>query len=151
DLAASLGLDPLPTRLLLDCLRSAGHVTCRAGRYRLSRSGRRWLHPDSGLSVAQFVAGTADYWRWRSGLDQVTRGAPGARHQGPPPGARYWRRYRGGKCALAGRSAPGGARKLPPPADPRSVLDLGGGHGWYSAQLCRRHPHLTATVLDLPG
>ena len=32
DLAASLGLDPLPTRLLLDCLRSAGHVSCRAGR-----------------------------------------------------------------------------------------------------------------------
>jgi hypothetical protein len=31
------------------------------------------------------------------------------------------------------------------------VLDIGGGHGWYSAQLCARHPQLTATVLDLPG
>src|SRR5262249_14806765 len=29
--------------------------------------------------------------------------------------------------------------------------DIGGGHGWYSACLCRRHPGLTATVLDLPG
>ena len=33
----------------------------------------------------------------------------------------------------------------------RTVLDLGGGHGWYSAELCRRHPQLSATVLDLPG
>src|SRR3954469_16612543 len=30
DLAADLCLDPVPTGLLLDCLRSAGHVTCRA-------------------------------------------------------------------------------------------------------------------------
>ncbi|PRC49425.1 methyltransferase type 12, partial [Mycobacterium sp. ITM-2017-0098] len=33
----------------------------------------------------------------------------------------------------------------------RSLLDIGGGHGWYSAQLCRRYPRLTATVFDLPG
>jgi len=151
DLAASLGLDPLPTRLLLDCLRSAGHVSCRAGRYRLSRSGRRWLHPDSGLSVARFVAGTADYWSWWSGLDEVTRGAPVAGHHDAPPGDPYWRRYIGGQFELARLSAAEVARKLRLPADPRSVLDIGGGHGWYSAQLCRRYPHLTATVLDLPG
>src|SRR5215471_12337272 len=151
DLAVSLGLDPLPTRLLLDCLRSAGHVTCRAGRYRLSRSGRRWLHPDSGLSVARFVAGTADYWSWWSGLDEVTRGAPVAGHHDAPPGDPYWRRYIGGQFELARLSAAEVARKLRLPADPRSVLDIGGGHGWYSAQLCRRYPHLTATVLDLPG
>ena len=138
DLAASLGLDPLPTRLLLDCLRSAGHVSCRAGRYRLSRSGRRWLHPDSGLSVARFVAGTADYWSWWSGLDEVTRGAPVAGHHYAPPGDPYWRRYIGGQFELARLSAAEVARKLRLPADPRSVLDIGGGHGWYSAQLCRR-------------
>ena len=37
------------------------------------------------------------------------------------------------------------------PRRPRALLDLGGGHGWYSASLCRRYPGLTATVLDLPG
>ena len=43
EVAADLGLDPLPTRLLLDCLRSTGYVAERSGRYRLSRSARRWL------------------------------------------------------------------------------------------------------------
>src|SRR5215472_10460868 len=42
-IAADLGLDPVPVRLLLECLRSAGHVTARSGQYGLSRSGRRWL------------------------------------------------------------------------------------------------------------
>lgn len=151
ELADDLGLDPLPTRLLLDCLRSAGHVTSRAGRYRLSRSSRRWLDPDSGLSVSRFVAGTADYWDWWSGLDEVVRGGKPAAHHDIPPEDPYWRRYICGQLDLARLSAAEVARKLRLPRDPRSLLDIGGGHGWYSAQLCRRYPRLTATVLDLPG
>lgn len=151
DLAADLGLDPVPTRLLLDCLRSAGHVTSRAGRYQLSRSSRRWLDPDSELSVTRFVAGTSDYWGWWSGLDEVTRGGRPAGHHDAPPGDPYWRRYIGGQLELARLSADEVARKLRLPGGPRSLLDIGGGHGWYSAQLCRRYPQLTATVLDLPG
>jgi len=151
DLAGELGLDPVPTQLLLDCLRSAGHVTCRAGRYDLSRSSRRWLDPASRLSMAGFVAGTADYWDWWSQLAEVTRsGQPFGHHDAPAQDA-YWRRYITGQLDLARLSAREVARKLRLPGDPRSVLDIGGGHGWYSAELCRRHPGLTATVLDLPG
>lgn len=151
DLAADLGLDPVPTRLLLDCLRSAGHVTFRAGRYQLSRRSRRWLDPDSGLSVSRYVAGTSDYWGWWSGLDEVTRSGKPVGHHDAPPGDPYWRRYIYGQLDLARLSADEVARKLRLPGDPRSLLDIGGGHGWYSVQLCRRHPRLTATVLDLPG
>jgi SAM-dependent methyltransferase len=151
ELADGLGLDPLPTRLLLDCLRSGGHVTCRDGRYRLSRSSRRWLDPDSRRSVARFVAGTADYWSWWSRLDEVARSGQPAGHHDAPPGDPYWRRYIGGQLDLARLSAGEVARKLRLPGGPRSLLDIGGGHGWYAAQLCRRHPQLTATVLDLPG
>ncbi|MGH4031048.1 methyltransferase [Actinomycetota bacterium Odt1-20B] len=32
----------------------------------------------------------------------------------------------------------------------RNLLDLGGGSGAYSIELCRAHPELRATVLDLP-
>ena len=156
DLAKDLGLDPLPTRLLLDCLRSAGHVTVRAGRYRLSRRARRWLDPGSPLSVAGYVAGTADYWSWWADLDEVARGRRPAGqhpagHHGAPPSDRYWRRYIGGQLELARLSAAEVAGKLRLPRDARRLLDIGGGHGWYSAQLCRRYPRLSATVLDLPG
>jgi len=150
-LAVDLGLDPVPTRLLLDCLRSGGHVTFRAGRYRLSRSSRRWLDPESRLSVAQYVAGTSDYWAWWSELDEVTRNGQPAGHHDAPAGDPYWRRYICGQLELARLSADEVARKPRLPGDPRSLLDIGGGHGWYSAQLCRRHPRLSATVLDLPG
>jgi SAM-dependent methyltransferase len=151
ELAAGLGLDPVPTRLLLECLRSAGHVTERGGRYRLSRRSRRWLDPQAPLSVARFVTGTADYWDWWAGLEEVTRHGRPVGHHSAPPDDPYWRRYVYGQFDLARLSAAEVARKLRLPPRPRSLLDIGGGHGWYSAQLCRRHPGLTATVLDLPG
>jgi 2-polyprenyl-3-methyl-5-hydroxy-6-metoxy-1,4-benzoquinol methylase len=151
ELAADLGLDPLPTRLLLDCLRSAGHVSTAGGRYQLSRRSRRWLDPASGLSVAEYVAGTADYWSWWTELGEVTRGRRPAGTHGAPPGDPYWERYIRGQYELARLSAAEVARKLRLPPGARELLDIGGGHGLYSAQLCRRHPGLTATVLDLPG
>jgi 2-polyprenyl-3-methyl-5-hydroxy-6-metoxy-1,4-benzoquinol methylase len=155
DVAADLGLDPLPTRLLLHCLRSAGHVTERHGRYRLSRRARRWLDPSAPLSLAGYVAATADYWPWWEGLEQAARTGTSSGSHEAPTGDAYWRRYIGGQLELARLSAAEVARKLPlrgrHGAGPRALLDIGGGHGWYSACLCRRHPGLTATVLDLPG
>jgi hypothetical protein len=150
-LAAGLELDPLPTRLLLDCLRSSGQVRLRAGRYRLSRRGRRWLDPASPLSVAGYVAGVADYWPWWAGLEQATRSGMSAGSHAVPADDPYWRRYITGQLELARLPAAEVARKLPLPGRPRSLLDIGGGHGWYTACLCRRYPELTATVLDLPG
>jgi SAM-dependent methyltransferase len=151
EVAADLGLDPLPTRLLLDCLSSAGHVTARSGGYTLSRLSRRWLDPASPLSVAGYVAGAVDYWPWWQGLEQSARTGTTSGSHGAAPDDPYWRRYITGQLELARLSAAEVARKLPLPGRPRALLDIGGGHGWYSACLCRRHPGLTATVLDLPG
>jgi 2-polyprenyl-3-methyl-5-hydroxy-6-metoxy-1,4-benzoquinol methylase len=151
ELAGELGLDPVPTQLLLDCLRSCGHLTCQAGRYELSRSSRRWLDPASDLSTARFAAATADYWTWWSGLPTVIRSGQPFGHHDAAPDDPYWQRYISGQFELARLSAAEVARKLRLPRDTRSLLDIGGGHGWYSAELCRRHPRLTATVLDLPG
>jgi cyclopropane fatty-acyl-phospholipid synthase-like methyltransferase len=101
--------------------------------------------------VARFVAGTADYWTWWASLDEVTRSGQPAGHHDAPPDDPYWRRYITGQLDLARLSASEVARKLPLTSEARTVLDIGGGHGWYSAQLCARYPQLTATVLDLPG
>lgn len=42
------------------------------------------------------------------------------------------------------------ADQVPVPDNGRFLLDLGGGHGIYSAAICRRHPPLAAEVLELP-
>jgi SAM-dependent methyltransferase len=151
--AADLGLDPVPTRLLLDCLASAGHVVRdrRSGAYRLSRAARRWLDPAADLSVSLFVDSAGDYFDWWRDLSGVVRTGEPVAHHDRDPDDPYWRRYILGQLDLARLSAAEVVRKLVLPPEPGSVLDVGGGHGWYSALLCRRYPRLSATVFDLPG
>jgi SAM-dependent methyltransferase len=58
--------------------------------------------------------------------------------------------YHRGMRALAGLSAAEVARRTPLPAGARRMLDLGGSHGHFAAEICRRHPGLSAEVIDLP-
>ncbi len=178
DLVAELGLEPTPATLLLACLRSAGYVSAHEGRYGLTRAGRRWLDPASSTSVADFVAATGDYGRWWEELPALLRpeaandnadaanergdaagghgdavgghGSAATRTHATPADDPYWRRYLYGQRDLARLTATAVARAIAV-RRPRAMLDLGGGHGLYAAALCRRHPGLEATVLDLPG
>jgi 2-polyprenyl-3-methyl-5-hydroxy-6-metoxy-1,4-benzoquinol methylase len=151
ELADDLNLDPTATRLLLNCLQSIGHVSRRADRYQLSRRSRRWLDPDSDLSVARFVDSVDDYWAWWSALSEVIRAGQSVRHHHASSEDSYWRRYVTGQFELARLSVSEVARSLELPDGSRTLLDIGGAHGLYSAELCRRHPQLVATVFDLPG
>jgi SAM-dependent methyltransferase len=152
ELARDLGLAPTPTRLLVDCLIAAGHARRgRDGAVRLARRDRRWLDPESEVGVARFVNACGDYFDWWRDLDRVIETGASVEHHDRGPEDPYWRRYILGQLDLARLSAPEVARRLVLPEGASSVLDVGGGHGWYAATLCRRHPGLSATVLDLPG
>ena len=42
------------------------------------------------------------------------------------------------------------AKRLSLPRTARQMLDIGGSHGYFSVAICRRHPQLRSTILDLP-
>lgn len=151
-LAAELGLQPAGTRLLCECLVAMGHLRLRRdGRVALSRRSRRWLDPDSPRSVLRYVEHTATYWRWWEQLEALVRDGTHVELHGAAADDASWETYIRGQHELARLSAPEVAKALDLPPDARSVLDLGGAHGWFSAVLCDRHPGLRATVVDLPG
>ncbi|WP_194892486.1 class I SAM-dependent methyltransferase [Catenulispora pinisilvae] len=152
DIARDLCLALTPTRLLVDCLIATGHARrARDGSVRLARRDRRWLDPESEMGVARFVNACGDYFDWWRDLDRLIETGASVEQHDRGPDDPYWRRYILGQLDLARLTAPEVARRLVLPDGAGSVLDVGGGHGWYSAMLCRRHPGLTATVLDLPG
>ncbi len=68
-----------------------------------------------------------------------------------PPDDPYWRSYITGQYQLAKLSSAAVAKAVALPAGSRSLLDVAGAHGEFSMALCRRHPELSATVVDLPG
>ena len=79
----------------------------------------------------------------------IRSGRPIGLHERPPDDP-YWDRYMRGLFELS-RLGSDIVARLIGARDPRSALDLAGGHGEYSMALCRRHDGLTATVVDLEG
>jgi hypothetical protein len=151
-LAERLKLSPEGTRALLEAL-----VACEAverqrdGRYRLAPKARRWLDPRSPKYVGAFLEFNYAQWDWWTGLEGVVRSGQAVDiHQFAPEDPR-WRDYIHAMHQLARLAAPEVAAAIPLPRGAKSLLDLGGAHGWYAAELCLRHRGLKATVLDLEG
>jgi ubiquinone/menaquinone biosynthesis C-methylase UbiE len=152
ELADELGLQGAPLRMLLELLSGEGLLSLSDGRYALSADGRRWLDPASPTYVGTYVEHSLEYWDWWGRLEEVLSvGGDSMLDHGLPSEDPSWPIYIRGQYELARLSADEVARALKPGADARSVLDVAGGHGWFSAALCKRNPSLRATVLDLPG
>ena len=152
ELAQKLELDPAGTRLLLDALRALGHVETVEGRYRIADNARRWLDPrNEETYCGTFIENCADYWDWWGGLEDVVRTGGSVRIHEFDANDPHWERYIRGQYELARLSAPEVAKAIDLGSEPRRLLDVAGGHGWFSASLCKRYPDLHATVVDLPG
>ena len=152
ELAEHLGLQAAGTELVLDVVASAGHIELRPdGRYEMTTRARRWLDPASDRYVGDFLADTAEYWQWWQGLEDLVRDGRHVELHGKPADDPYWRSYILGQYQLARLSSGEVAKAVPLPGNAHSLLDVAGAHGEFSMALCRRHPGLKATIVDLPG
>ncbi|GAA2890789.1 methyltransferase [Nonomuraea rubra] len=153
ELAAALNLEPHATGVLLRALAGLGYLRVSRGRYRLTRTARRWLTTGSPTSLLPGLA----FWERTAcviwpGLEKAVRdGTPATPfYASLAADPELSRSFHAWTAAMAARQAPATARAVPVPRGARHVLDVGGGHGLFSLALLRRHPRLRATVIDLP-
>jgi SAM-dependent methyltransferase len=150
-LARRLGLAPAGIEALLGALAALGYLELDAqGAYRPTTAGTT-LDPRARDSVAEFVGEYNAYaWEMLGHLDEVLsepgRAASHRRRAEDP----FWEHYIRGLFELSRHEREEWAR-LVPVSDPRELLDVAGGHGGFAMAMCRRFPHLRATVLDLPA
>jgi predicted O-methyltransferase YrrM len=146
--ADTCGTDARATEKLLNLLVTMRYLRHRGGAYTLARHVRRWLLAD-GAGVRDLILMKELEWRWIDQLEAfVTDGRPLDVHG--TMSTEDWAAYQRGMRAQANLLASWLARRVPVPAGARDMLDIGGSHGYFSVVLCRRHPELRATVLDLP-
>lgn len=148
EIAVACGSEPVATALLLDALAACGYLRLEDGHFALCRRSR-WLLSSNASSVRDKLLLQAAEWRWLETLEQFIRsGRPLDFHDSMTPEEREL--YHRGMRALAGIAAPEVARLVPLSRGARRMIDLGGSHGHYAAEICRRHPRLSAEVMDLP-
>ncbi|MGI9384301.1 MAG: methyltransferase [Methyloligellaceae bacterium] len=150
EIAQRLDADARATEKLLNVLVAIGYLRCRAGRYTVTRLARRWLLRDSPHSIHDNMLLRFMEWEAIETVEDFVRsGEPLDVHDRIRDD--QWETYQRGMRCLARLSAGEVARRVKLPPEPRTMLDVGGGHGAFAVAFCRRHGRLAATVLDLPA
>ena len=147
ELAAEAGCDAHGMTLLVDALVACCYLQPAGDRYRNSRLGD-WLVSRRPQTLANFVLFNYDQWEWIGHLEEFIQSGR-ARSIHEQLQGLEWRTYLLGLEDLARLSASALASKLKLGPAARRLLDVGGGHGYYSVALCQRYPALRATVIDL--
>lgn len=152
DLARDLDLDEHGVAVLLRFLDSLGYVSRSGATYEVTPMTRAWLAPGDRTDVGPWLR----FWDelvfpyWDEHLEAVVR-------EGEPPRSIYewfddeparWETAQRGFLAVARLTAPEVVDRVSLPEDAATLLDVGGGHGYFSAAFCREHPDLSATVFD---
>jgi ubiquinone/menaquinone biosynthesis C-methylase UbiE len=151
ELARRLSLDELGAETLLTTLATLGYVELDGERLRNTAVSERLLVSSSPESIATFIGLQGDlHWQVLEMLPEAIRdGRAYAMHERRQDDAERWEAYIRGLFELSRHEHDANAAMLHVEA-PRRLVDVAGGHGGFAMAMCRRHPALEATVLDLP-
>ncbi len=151
-LAGRLELDPLGAETLLTALLAMRYVELdEDGAFRNTALTERRLVRSSPDSIAMFVGAQGDlHWEVLGMMTASIRtGDAYAMHETRHEDAANWEAYMRGLYEIS-RDDHALDAKLVPVEEPRRLVDIAGGHGGFSMAMCRRHPELEATIVDLP-
>lgn len=149
-IAAICKTHPEATKQLLDCLTGIGYLTWSNDKYALKPKLHKWLlkeYPSNFIGKLRFQLSE---WNWMAKLeDYVRTGKPMELHSVITESE--WANYQDGMRDLSVNTAKELAGKIKLPANTSKLLDIGGSHGLYSIELCKKYPSLSSTILELPG
>jgi 2-polyprenyl-3-methyl-5-hydroxy-6-metoxy-1,4-benzoquinol methylase len=149
-LSRRLALDEECLELLLRNLTFSGYLERDGPSYRLSRLGRENLIRESPYGTSSYLLWNYVQWEMVDRLEELLQSGTGIDLHQTLDDAAAWETYQRGMFDLARKDASYLAAKVPVPRGATSLLDIGGGHGLLGAAICRKHPPLKSTVLDLP-
>jgi len=149
EVAQRCGTNPRATEKLLNALVGVGCLKVRGGRYELRQSARSWVLKGGKNSFRDQNLLHYLEWHWWEHCEEYVRtGQPLRVHQTMTQ--EQWGVYQRGMRSGIEMPAHWVARHLSLPRTARQMLDIGGSHGYFSVALCRRHPQLRSTILELP-
>jgi 2-polyprenyl-3-methyl-5-hydroxy-6-metoxy-1,4-benzoquinol methylase len=150
-LAGALELDAGVLELLLRTLVFAGYLRESKRGFALSRLSRRTLVPGARMELRGFLLWNYTQWEMIARLEEVVRTGKGVDFHATLKDPEAWGHYQRAMLEIARFDAPTLAKRVPVRKGATRLLDVAGAHGLLGAAICRRHPPLRSTVLDLPA
>jgi hypothetical protein len=136
-------------QVLLTCMINLGYVNKKENKYSLSKAMKRSFPIDLFPDMVSFFRA----------VNEKLNNATEAVKTNPPGGIMGWDMVKSGEVGksyqaamrwLGSSTVKEVVSRIKMPGSPVKMLDIGGSHGLYCVEFCRKYPALKATVLDWP-
>jgi ubiquinone/menaquinone biosynthesis C-methylase UbiE len=148
-IARKTGLDTKSLTSIMLFLIKMDYFKYKDGRFALTGLARKYCLRDAVNGMYNYNRFNEMMLGWMNHLEEYLKTGQGIDVHRTMTGEE-WRWYQLGMESLALWTARKAARITPVPTHPSEMLDIGGSHGLYSVELCKKYPTLKATILDLP-
>jgi len=149
ELAAACGINKRALQSLMHLLTSAGYFHADHEKYALTKMARKWCLKDSETSVYHQQMYNLIGWDWMSYMEEFLHTGKGLQYHDTFTDEQ-WKWYQSGMEDVSKGTAKIAPRKMPVPANATDMLDIGGSHGLYSVEVCKKFPAMKAVILELP-
>lgn len=150
-IAKGANVSELGAELILDCLDALGYVKKNEALYAFTKRGEKNLSAQSPNNFRHFILFCDNLYKGYLHLDETIRtGKRPASHTLEQNTDYEWELFSRAMIDISRTNFKEVAGKVPVAKTATQMLDLGGSHGLYSIELCRRNPQLKATIIDLP-
>jgi hypothetical protein len=137
--------------MLLRIGESGGYVKRSGSAWQLTSRGRKQLLRGAEMDLTGTVLFKFYEWELVEHMDEVLYTGIGKDFHHTLTDPDFWAAYQRSMTELASLAAPHVAKLVPVRSGATSLLDVAGSHGIFGAAICRLHPGMRSTVLDLPA
>ena len=134
----------------MNILTLEGYFKYKAGRFSMTKLSRKWCLKESPHNLYNILLFHNEImWNEMNYLEEFLKTGKGIEVHDTYTDEQ-WNIYQRGMEGQAKITAQLAPKMTPVPRNPTEMLDIGGSHGLYCVELCKKHPTLKATILDLP-
>lgn len=150
-IARDANVSDVGAELILDCLDALGYVQKRETQYAFTKRGYKNLAPQSPDNFRHFILFCDYLYKGYIHLDETIRLGKRPKSNMLEEMTEYeWELFSRAMIDISKTNYKEVVGKIPVAKKYSKILDLGGSHGLYSIELCKRNPQLNATIIDLP-
>lgn len=151
NIAEGAQVSEVGAELILDCLDALGYVKKEENRYAFTKRGYKNLSKESPSNFRHFILFCDYLYKGYIHLDETIRLGKRPQSNMLEQMTDYeWELFSRAMIDISKTNFKEVGSKIPVAKTHTKMLDLGGSHGLYSIELCRKHPQLKATIVDLP-
>ncbi|MEI6412044.1 MAG: methyltransferase [Bacteroidota bacterium] len=148
DIAKACDISEKGAEIILDCLEAMGYVDKNNNGYRFNKRGSKFLDRNSPDSFCYFILFSD--WAYNSfiNLEDTVRLGKQPRENLVYFNEHEWELFSRAMAELANTNLKEVVGKIKIPNTATKLLDLGGSHGLYSIEFCKKYPALKAEIID---